>query len=281
MPPHQPYAAPEEIAEQFQGKLPTHRWRVPPALPEMAERNSVETADTPAPRDWDNYYDANLRWGDWCVGEILRGLEAEGRLDRTLVIVTADHGEALGEHGLAYHMHCPYDEALHIPLLMRFPGGQKPVGRVKALTQTVDLVPTLLELGQVPAGEAKFQGRSLMPLLACQVTEVNEFVFSRTAGSKAWYIVRDARGALMLHHGGKRRAYFDLEADPWQTRNVLAKRPEQAEELEKAFAEFAKGQTYRSQNFLDPKGKPAAPASVRPEMSEETRRKLKSLGYLR
>jgi len=227
-----------------------------------------------------NIYDANLRWADWAVGELEALLKQAGLFDNTLLIVTADHGEALREHKYEWHASCPYDEAIRIPLLIRFPGGAGPVGRVGALTQTIDLLPTILDLYQIPYPHDQVQGKSLLPLLTGQVDKVNYYIFCRTSGDWPCYVVRDHHSALLLYRGGKLRALYDLDADPRQTRNIIAEQPARAAALVQAFQAFAESQTYPPLDFVDPEAKPPPRTGPTIKVEEETRRELRALGYL-
>ncbi len=103
-----------------------------------------------------------IRQVDAAIGRIVAALEARGELDDTLVVVTSDHGEMLGDHGLWGKAGC-FPEAFHVPLVVRGPGvttGR----RVEAYTEHVDLLPTLVEAlgGEVPL---QADGRSLGPWL--------------------------------------------------------------------------------------------------------------------
>src|SRR5262249_37389908 len=98
------------------------------------------------------------------VGVLLEELDRLGLTNDCAVILTADHGQALGEHGFCgpYHPWL-HDELIHVPLLIRLPGRPAEGARVSALTQTVDLTPTLLELFGLPVPPG-LHGRSLLPL---------------------------------------------------------------------------------------------------------------------
>ncbi|HXZ74339.1 MAG TPA: sulfatase, partial [Streptosporangiaceae bacterium] len=107
-------------------------------------------------------YDAEIAWTDSQVGRLIDALAADGRLERTLVAVVADHGESLGEHQEQQHGFFLYEATLHIPLILA--GPRIPARTVSDPVRIVDAMPTLLEdLGvQVPAA---VQGRSLLPLV--------------------------------------------------------------------------------------------------------------------
>ncbi len=281
MPPHTPYEAPEEMKQVFEGKpVPGYRRGKYP-FSGITEVGGASEHDSPGP-DLVNLYDANLLWADWAVGEAERLLREAGLWENTLFILTSDHGETFGEHGYTWHPPCPYDEAIRIPLLIKFPGSSGPVGRVRALTQTIDLLPTVFELYRLPYPAEDIQGRSLVSLITGETSGVHSYIFARTGGNPPAYVVRGFHSALLLYEGGKRRALYDLDRDPGQTRNIIKQRPERAAELIEAFRAFAVAQGQPPLHFLDPDA-PTADLPPVPEvtMSEESRRELKALGYLK
>lgn len=113
-------------------------------------------------------YDGEIAYADAQLGRLLAGLERQGLRDDTLVVVTADHGESLGEHGEPTHGLFVYESTQHVPLVLShrsLPAGR----RVAAVTSGVDVVPTALDLlGLTDTPDAANQGldgRSLRPLL--------------------------------------------------------------------------------------------------------------------
>jgi arylsulfatase A-like enzyme len=120
-------------------------------------------------------YAASVRHADEKVGKLLRAVD-----DDTLVIVTADHGEALFEHGQVGHEPCLYDELTHVPLLVRPPGGAES-GAVETQARHVDIAPTILDYAGVESPES-YRGRSLRP--AIEGEEMNsELAISEVASS--------------------------------------------------------------------------------------------------
>jgi arylsulfatase len=281
LPPHEPYEAPAEFRSRFEGTKPPgyHEGVLP--FPGLEQSRLGELAPVSGP-DWVNKYDANLRWADWALGKLEQSLRRAGLLETTVLIVTSDHGEAFREHGYEFHMTCPYTEVTHIPLLIRFPGKNGAVGRVRAFTQTVDIAPTVLDLFGVGYPKGQMQGRSLLPLLTGEVDRVNDWVFTRTGGRQACYAVRDHQGALLLYEGGELRALYDLQRDPGMTRNVVAQKPMLAAELEQVFREFAECQTRPPLTFVNAQyqAKTYAPLPEK-QLSEETRRQLRAFGYMK
>ena len=110
------------------------------------------------------HYAAAVRKGDYALGRLLRGLVDRGIFDDAIVIVLADHGEELGEHGAFQHGNSLEDVVLHVPLVIHLPHDTRPARTVADLVSLIDLTPTLLDLVGV-APIAGMDGRSLRPLL--------------------------------------------------------------------------------------------------------------------
>jgi hypothetical protein len=96
-------------------------------------------------------YDGEVAYADAQLGRLLDFLERQGLQGRTLVVVTSDHGEGLGDHGEEEHMMFLYDSTLHVPLLLSWPGVLPAGARVKGQLRSIDVMPTVLDLLGVPA----------------------------------------------------------------------------------------------------------------------------------
>lgn len=117
-----------------------------------------------------NYYAAAVRRADEHVGQMVHALEREGKLDETLIIVSADHGEELGEHGgMLSHGRTLYRETLNVPLVVRLPGAEPAGGEIDEPVQCIDFFPTVLE--QLGCPPADVPGRSLLPLIRGEKTD--------------------------------------------------------------------------------------------------------------
>src|SRR5262245_51844269 len=163
--PHNPYIPPEDIARRFrpasyQGSL----------VPDTNTLLAIDQGLRPlGPGDLDflvSQYDANLFYGDSLVGELRRQLADQGLLARTAVVVTADHGEAFGQHTRFLHNSTLYEEMLHVPLIFRLPPRAGiPPRRIATPVALLDLFPTLAELFSLGAPPGGFEGTSLVPLM--------------------------------------------------------------------------------------------------------------------
>jgi len=209
-------------------------------------------------------YLGNLAYADSLVGEVL------GMLDpSTVVVVTADHGEALFEHGFLGHNTQLYEESIRIPLLIRAPGFAP--RRVSDLVELIDLTPTILELaGLARAPEASgFQGRSLVPALAGSSLPKGKLAFSRTLWTKPRYSVRGERFKLIWDSRTGASELYDLESDP-EERTTLESRVREGYLREELFL------WYREQERL----KAREPLPDEAILSEDDRLRLESLNYL-
>jgi arylsulfatase A-like enzyme len=172
-------------------------------------------------------YDGNLAYADSEVGWLRERLEQAGLWEKTTVIVTADHGEALLEHGWIGHNAQLYEESTRVPLIVRLPGGQGPRGRrVADLADLVDLAPTIADLLGVRPSEGAFRGfrgRSLLPAIAGAPGK--PVVLLRGAGEHPRYAVRDARFKLIHDSASGRDELYDLPADPREQSDLAGAQP--------------------------------------------------------
>jgi arylsulfatase A-like enzyme len=214
-------------------------------------------------------YDGNLAAADHELGRLREALEATGLLERSVVVVTADHGEALGEHGFIGHAPQLFEEALQIPLIVRLPRGAGPAGlRVPGLVDLLDLAPTLLEVFGVDADGPPAEGRSLLPMLAGAAGK--PALIARTMAERPAYSLREGRYKLIhsLRDGSSR--LFDLSADPLEARDLS--------DGEGLRVEFYRQALYR---WLASRPRAAAgPSAPETTLSPEERDALRALGYV-
>jgi N-acetylglucosamine-6-sulfatase len=167
---------------------------------------------------------------DESLGRILDSLTRTGQLDNTIVVFTSDHGYFYGEHGLSAERRLAYEEAIRIPLLVRYPRSV-PAGRTPTeMVLSLDLAPTLLELAGLVPGSG-IQGRSFVPVLAGRATGwrssflveyYTDTVFPRVR-NMGYVAVRTERHKL-IHYLELQDMdeLYDLEADPFEQRNLIA-----------------------------------------------------------
>jgi arylsulfatase A-like enzyme/Tfp pilus assembly protein PilF len=170
-------------------------------------------------------YDGEVAFVDAQLGRLLGHLREKGVLDRTLVAVTADHGEGLGDHGEDEHLLFVYDSTLRVPLLLRQPG-KLPVGaRVRGQFRSVDLMPTLLELLGRPAVPTSGASRAGV-LAAGGVIPANESYTESLYGSLhfGWAPLRALRAEGWKYIDAPRPELYRVAEDPRETNNRLGDR---------------------------------------------------------
>jgi choline-sulfatase len=165
-------------------------------------------------------YLANVSYFDSKVGAMVKALSDIGELDNTIVIVTADHGDMLGERGLWYKMNF-FEHSARVPLIMA--GPDVAVGRAGNACSLVDLLPTFVELaggGEALLGEP-IDGRSLVPLARGQSDSVDEAIGEYCAEMTPWPVFMIRRGWFKyIHCDPDPPQLFDVVADPQERRNL-------------------------------------------------------------
>jgi len=188
-------------------------------------------ADLPPERiAWlEGQYAGEILFTDEQVGRLLDELDRLGRGGDTIVVVTADHGEAFLEHGVLGHTIHLYDEMIRVPLLVRWPG-RIPAGRVvDEQVGLVDLMPTLLDLTGLPVAPEDFEGRSLAPLLLARRPEVEGPALLLGTSRQAWRRgLRTPAWSYQVDLTSGRDELYDLTADAAEHENLAASRPDEA-----------------------------------------------------
>jgi len=229
-------------------------------------------------------YDGELRHADSRLEQIAGVLQDIGRWEDTLVIVTADHGENLGEHGLMSHKFCLYETLLRVPLVLRGPGIPRGV-RSPHLAQNVDVLPTVAAAAGVPA--PRYAQVAGVPLLECgRPTSWREHAFAERYRPNLTTFVRryprfdpvpvdvrrravsDGRWKLIVSSDGHRELY-DLATDRAESANLAEARADQSTRLEGVLEEWLRCVERRSATVVED-----------PEFDRLARRQLAGLGYI-
>jgi arylsulfatase A-like enzyme len=113
------------------------------------------------------FYDGGIRYTDEKIGEFLSYLRNSGLYDQSAIIITSDHGEEFKEHGSFLHWQLYYRPNLHVPLIMRIPSYPKKEIRINKLVQSIDILPTVLDIAGLNP-HPKAQGRNLLPFIKRQ-----------------------------------------------------------------------------------------------------------------
>jgi arylsulfatase A-like enzyme/tetratricopeptide (TPR) repeat protein len=215
-------------------------------------------------------YDGEIAFADSQVARLLDWLRSSGTLDRTIVVVVADHGEGLGSHQEEEHGFFIYDYAVRVPLIVRLPGNTLAGTRVAAQTRTIDILPTVLDLLGVDR-PARVDGTSLVPLLADPRRPGDATAYSESVSVSmqyGWSPLYSLRTPEYTYIDAPRPELYDPRQDPTEEDNLVARLPNIAEEMKTALAK------------LREEGAKGAPEPQEANLDEQTMRALASLGYV-
>jgi arylsulfatase A-like enzyme/tetratricopeptide (TPR) repeat protein len=210
-------------------------------------------------------YDGEIAATDAQIGRILQALEEKGLLDDTIVVVTGDHGEALGEHGELTHGLLLFEPTLRVPLIISAPSAN--AGRVvREPVSLADLAPTVAALAGIPFAAGDGAGRDLSASVLTGVEPPPAIIYSETKYPEmfGWSSIAALRSASMKLIASSGRRMFDLASDPAETRDVSAEQRRAFHELDGKLAAMRGGET----------------TSAPPAVDAEAMAKLASLGYV-
>ena len=228
--PHAPYEPPADLAERFR------------ASP----------------------YDGEVAFVDRQLARLLQALEASGESARTIVLVTADHGESLGEHGEGTHGIFIYDATLRVPWVMA--GPRVPAGRVsRTVARSIDVLPTLADYAGLP-GRSDIDGRSLRP--AAEGHEMrDEPTYAESLYPElelGWAPLHAWRTNALKYIKAPHAELYDLEKDPLETTNRVAEERASVEDLDRK---------------VDAALRHPVPSAAAPAVDPEAAERLRALGY--
>lgn len=222
-----------------------------------------------AARFADNPYAGEIAYTDHCIGKILDKLKEVGLYDSTLIIVTSDHGEMLGEHGEPTHAYFIYQSAIKVPLIFKVPGWSKEV-RIKSIAGLIDIVPTVCGLLNIQTRQnvqgidlsASFEGENISArerYLFCESFFGTKYKANSLLGilNERYKYIQTTRPEL-----------YDLVKDPGESDNLVEKQKRQARIMKDSLAQVLKKSVRNS--FPNSKM----------DMDFQAMQRLKSLGYV-
>jgi arylsulfatase A-like enzyme len=232
---HLRYEPPRAYRQQFLTPAQQKRWR-------QINQNAWKFMSGDIAMDAEDWqlltalYDAELAYLDMRLGQLYDFLQLRGLLDNTIFIITADHGENLGDHNLMDHQYCVYDTLAKVPLIIRYPERFPAGGRMAELVQSVDLFPTLATMaaGALP-DLFTLQGQSLLSETLPETGRdfaIIEYLapqlhsFGREAVEVDGYFGRKLRAIRTHDHkyiwaSDGRHELYNLHTDPGETQNVI------------------------------------------------------------
>ncbi|HZI64453.1 MAG TPA: sulfatase, partial [Thermoanaerobaculia bacterium] len=298
--PYQPYdtlwVSPERRAEHVRQRDQASqritdefmRVRQLPSRDEVAASGFDPEAYVTVETDW---YDASIRAMDVEIGRLVERLRAAGLGEQVLLVLTSDHGTEFYEHGGMWHGHSLYGELTDVPLIAHWPGRVAAGRAIEEVVQTIDVMPTLLELAGLPRPEA-VQGQSLAPFLDPAARPAPDGAWAgwrrRPAFAERFpyapdlppprdrtsYALIDGEWKLIEHRtpGAPPYELFDWRRDPLNRSDLAARHPEVVARLGKTLAAWRR--------HVEAARLPADSQSAT-SLSPEELERLRSLGYIR
>jgi arylsulfatase A-like enzyme/Tfp pilus assembly protein PilF len=215
-------------------------------------------------------YDGEVAYTDALIGEFRQALEERDLLASSLVVLTADHGEGLGDHGESSHGFFIYDTTIHVPLIVRPPSAVGGGRVVDTAVSHVDLFPTILDATNLSAPK-RVHGQSLLPLVRGEYDEREGGVYSESFYPLlhyGWAPLRSIRTDSHKLISAPRSEVYDIRSDRREERNLSGEQPDATDELEILLAEL-RGEIERD----------APKAGAAPDIDPQTLAQLQALGY--
>ena len=211
-------------------------------------------------------YDGEIAYADELVGRLIQNLKSHQLYDRSTIVLLSDHGEGLGDHGEQEHGLLLYEEAIHVPLIIKQAGGTGAGRRITDLVQHIDVAPTILDLAKAPI-PGNLRGRSLKALLEGgrplqPVSVYSEAMYGRY--HFGWSALTAATEDRYHYVKAPREELYDLEHDPREKVDVGPQRAQARLALRTALDRMTAGAA------IQPAG----------QISEQDRERLNALGYV-
>jgi tetratricopeptide (TPR) repeat protein len=214
-------------------------------------------------------YDGEIAYTDSCIGDLFQGMENLGLMDRTIIILTSDHGEGLGEHGEPTHAIFIYDSTLQIPLIIRDPRGVLPSEKINALVSTLDILPTILDLFDLSSKEiihVKLEGKSLLPLIMKKVNSLHNEILCESLYPElnfGWSRIEGIRTSDWKYVSAPRPELYHLAEDPKEAKNI-----------------FTQTNKIWQEKLTSLKAALGPEKESRVSLDDEVKQRLESLGYV-
>ncbi|MBE9565179.1 MAG: sulfatase [Proteobacteria bacterium] len=283
---HSPYLRFWPAGGRFVGRrlaLP-QRWRMWRYHKQAREWDQLVRATPDSLHLLSDLYDEDIAYMDRRIGDLLSDLDAMRALENTLVIVTADHGEQMGEHGLVQHHLSLYDILLHVPLIVRWPNALQRGTVVSAQVQLNDIAPSIARLLGIQGMDREeerpnvLDPGSLMDRNFPAYAQYNlpNHVIERWGRRNASFDFAPFRRNLraIRYEGYKyisgsdgSRELYDLRADPGETQNLTSERPDKVQTLDRALSQWLERH-------------PPLGEETSVEADPEVEARLRELGYL-
>ncbi|MGA1869788.1 MAG: tetratricopeptide repeat protein [bacterium] len=216
-------------------------------------------------------YDGEIAYTDEQIGVLLQYLRSRGELENTLVILTADHGESLGEHGEETHAIFLYDATLHIPLIFHYPHAFPQPKEISQLVRTIDILPSVLDVLQMKI-PSDVQGENLTAFISHPESAQDKILYCEThypALNHGWSPLEGIRTSEWKYIQAPSPELYNLTEDAKETANLITSHPREVEKIREEFLSLKKHVSLNGIQWS--RGGP---------LDERERQKLMSLGYI-
>jgi arylsulfatase A-like enzyme/Tfp pilus assembly protein PilF len=213
----------------------------------------------PAPYDTeykDRLYDGEIAFADAQVGRLIAFLKEKGIYRNTIVVLSGDHGESLGEHGEQTHGFFIYNSTLHVPLILHMPGGISGKNTAK-LVNLADVMPTILEALKIPV-PAQVQGQNVLTTVDVKRGEARN-LYAETFLPRIHFNWSELRGVETENYhfiDAPKPELYDLSKDPGETQNLYPQKKAVSEEMHAKLAalirQYSAGEELAQKTGLDP-----------------------------
>ncbi|MHC4215387.1 MAG: sulfatase, partial [Planctomycetota bacterium] len=219
----------------------------------------------------DNLYAGEIAYTDHCIGQVIRKLKELDLYDSTLLVITSDHGEMLGEHGEFKHGYFVYQSSIRVPLIFRLPG-QRKARRIEGLVGLIDIMPTIFGLLGI-APPPQVQGVDLSDCIRSlrqDITTAQRFIYCESLTptkhkanallgvvTDSWKYIKTTRPEL-----------YDLKKDPGESNNLVEEKPQRVHFLREHLELILEQHSF--ENNID----------TELQLDLEGKKRLESLGYI-
>ena len=262
---HVPYYPPRPFRNKFKWNDPDIDYRrIKYIANGAAKQDFLRRKVNISKKEWEavaSLYDSELAYLDYRMGEFIGFLEKQGIFDDTFLIITSDHGEYFGEHGLAGHVLSLYDEIIHVPLIMVYPDVIPGRTRISHIVSTLDIFSTVMDIAGVKLAHMdKLPSVSLHPF---EDRKIREFIFAESD-----YAVPEEKRIPTIHkrckcirtesykyiYSPESEEFYDLVADPSEQTNLAHKCPEKIRYframLDEVIQFYGKSLSFREQETI-------------------------------
>ncbi len=232
-----------------------------------------------------NLYDEEISFTDKNIGILIQYLKDENLFDKSIIVITADHGEEFNEHGWLGHTVHLYEELVHVPLLIHIPGNEYTPKKIKGNVSVADIVPTILELLDIGYDKSVFNGKSLSGKIKGEneIVKDNPVFFQITFALNEEKNLR-AKQKFSIKNGvllGKEKLIYDIANEVWELYDISSDKSEKSNISTEKTETYKQLKSYLEKSPIREQGERGlSKGANKLTPSKKDVESLKSLGYL-